>query len=103
MQLFFTNFKLVSALFYLQQFFKRLVQVAHYLFVPKFSDFFHSFSDEIIHYKGAADLEKQLIDLLNNEKAREELNLRAEKFVHKYSPKKIAKKFIELFGVLLRS
>jgi hypothetical protein len=70
--------------------------------VPKQSDFFHCFDKEIIHYESAADLDEQLVDVLNNESSRHELLRHAETFVEAHSPMKIAQQFIEVFEQLLK-
>ena len=72
------------------------------IFAPEDSDFFSVFKNEIVFYQDTPDLDRKLIEILTNEKKRTELNIRAGKIVKKYSPEKIAKKFIELFNKLLQ-
>ena len=72
------------------------------IFVPQQSDFFHSWNKEVIHYRDITALNKKLTDFLGSKKKQEELTEKAEKFVEKNSPEKIAKKFLNLFERLLK-
>ncbi|MBU1076566.1 MAG: hypothetical protein KKH98_04695 [Spirochaetes bacterium] len=73
------------------------------IFVPKYSDFFHTFKDELIYYTDTAELNKQLVELLNNKKLRDDLIARADKYVKKDSPKVIAQAFLDLFKKMLKN
>ena len=71
------------------------------IFVPRDSDFFHTWENEVVHYRDIAALNKKLINVLGNETMKKRLKKRAEKFVEENSPQKIAKQFICLFERLL--
>ncbi len=67
------------------------------IFVPQQSDFFHTWKDEVMHYRDITALNKQLIEILYNEKKRDKLLERADKYVRCNSPEVIAKKFLDLY------
>ena len=71
------------------------------IFVPRQSDFFHDWTDEVIHYRDITALDKMLVDLLGNEKKSKKLQEKANEFVESHSPKAIARKYIDLFERLL--
>ncbi len=71
------------------------------IFVPSQSDFFHDWTSEVIHYRDITALNKRLIDLLGSEKKRKHLIEDADKFVEAHSPKRIARRYIDLFERLL--
>ncbi|MBU1077978.1 MAG: hypothetical protein KKH98_11840 [Spirochaetes bacterium] len=73
------------------------------IFVPKYSDFFHTFTDEMVHYNDVVDLHKKLKDTLENEKKRKALQSKAEKFIQNRSAEKIAGQYIDIFKELLTS
>ena len=73
------------------------------IFVPKGSDFFQDFKEALIHYTNPSDLNSQLITLLNDKSTLIDINKKAEKIIDKFSPDKIAKKFITLFETLLKN
>jgi glycosyltransferase involved in cell wall biosynthesis len=72
------------------------------IFVPKESDFFSDLYNEILYYENTADLDKKLIEILNNEKKRKDLNKNMEKYVNINSPQNIAKQFENLFKRVLK-
>lgn len=72
------------------------------IFVPKHSDFFHIFTDEMIHYTDTVDLHRKIKDILENEKKRKKLQLKTKEFIKKYSSENIAKQFIDVFEKLLK-
>jgi len=67
------------------------------IFVPSQSDFFHSWKNELVHYRDITALNKQLIELFGNDKKREVLMEKARKFVDEHSPRMVAEKFVDLF------
>ena len=71
------------------------------IFVPSQSDFFHDWTNEVIHYRDITALNKQLLGLLASKKKREKLQANAHQFVESHSPKVIAEKYIDLFERLL--
>ncbi|MFH1395743.1 MAG: glycosyltransferase [Candidatus Omnitrophota bacterium] len=71
------------------------------IFVPKQSDFFHSWDKEVIHYRDITALNKKLIDFFGSKEKRETLKEEAEKFVEKHSPERIAQKFLNIFEKML--
>ncbi len=71
------------------------------IFVPKNSDYFDNFKNEILHYSNTADLDKKLIEIFQNESKKEELKERAYEFVKATSPEKIAQEFVNLFKELI--
>jgi glycosyltransferase involved in cell wall biosynthesis len=71
------------------------------IFVPRQSDFFHDWKDEVIHYRDITALDKTIVDLLGNEKKIKRLREKADRFVESHSPKTTAKKYIALFERLL--
>ncbi len=72
------------------------------IFVPRQSDFFHTWGDEVLHYRDITGLNKQLVDVLFNDKKRKQLVETADKFVEENSPKNTAKRFLDLFEQLLK-
>ncbi len=72
------------------------------IFVPKQSDFFHDWTNEVMHYRDITALNKQLIDVLStgNQKKKKMIEA-ADKFVAKHSPEKVAKKLVDIFERLL--
>ena len=73
------------------------------IFVPKNSDYFDNFEDEVIHYRNTADLDEKLVELLRNENKQKELKEQAHKFVEATAPEKIAQMFIDLFKELIQA
>ncbi|MBN1899383.1 MAG: hypothetical protein JW827_11445 [Spirochaetes bacterium] len=71
------------------------------IFVPNHSDFFHNFTDEMIHYTDTVDLHLKLKEILEDENKKKELNQKAAKFVKKYSSEHIAGQFIKVFKEIL--
>jgi glycosyltransferase involved in cell wall biosynthesis len=72
------------------------------IFVPQQSDFFHDWTNEVVHYRDITALNKKLIDLLGSTKKQQQLGENAGRFVEAHSPQRIAKKYIDLFERLLR-
>ncbi len=68
---------------------------------PEYSDFFQTFNDEILFYKDVSDLDKQLIEILNDKNKQKLLNEKVYKLIEKYSPEKIAGMFIKIFENIL--
>ena len=71
------------------------------IFVPKQSDFFHDWTDEVIHYRDITALNMKLIDLLKDKRKKETLKEKSAKFVESHSPETIAKQYLGLFERLL--
>jgi len=71
------------------------------IFVPQQSDFFHSWNKEVVHYRDISALNKKLIEVLGSKEKRKKLCEKAEIFVEKNSPEKIAKDFVKMFEKLL--
>lgn len=71
------------------------------IFVPQQSDFFHDWTNEVVHYRDITALNKKLVDFFGSKKKQNHLKEEAEKFVKEHSPKNIAKKYIDLFERLL--
>lgn len=71
------------------------------IFVPSQSDFFHDWTNEVIHYRDITALNKKLIGLFSSTQKQERLRQNAEKFVKAHSPAKIARQFIDLFERIL--
>jgi len=67
------------------------------IFVPQQSDFFHSWKDEVVHYRDITALNKQLVEILNNDKKREKLIGCADKYVDCNSPEAIAQRFLDIY------
>jgi len=72
------------------------------IFVPMESDFFHPFKDEVLRYSDIEDLNKRLIEVLNDEGMRQKIIREAEGFVARHSPEEIAERYIGLFNELLK-
>ncbi|MFH1846117.1 MAG: glycosyltransferase [Candidatus Omnitrophota bacterium] len=72
------------------------------IFVPQQSDFFHSWKDEVVHYRDSTALNKKLEELLKDENKRKRLTYAADKYVVEHSPEKIAKQFVDLFESILK-
>ena len=71
------------------------------IFVPKQSDFFHNWKNEIVHYRDITGLNKQLIEYMGNVKKRQNLIASAEKFVEANSPEVVARQFVDIFEEVL--
>ena len=71
------------------------------IFVPSQSDFFHDWTNEVIHYRDLTALDDQLMELLKSAKKRKELETNANAFVESHSPERIAKQFVKLFEEML--
>ena len=71
------------------------------LFVPRQSDFFHPFQNEVIRYGDISELNKKILELFENEEKYQRVVKQAEGFVLINSPEKIAKEYIELFEGIL--
>lgn len=72
------------------------------IFVPGKSDFFFPFEEVVIRYADFEDLKETLIDLVRDGARFKALKEKAEQFVKKNSPEKIAQEYIELFQSLLK-
>ena len=72
------------------------------IFVPRQSDFFHSWRNEVLHYRDITALNKQMIDFFGSEKKQKALAEAANRFVEDHSPKNTAKRFVALFEQLLK-
>ncbi|MEF9425713.1 MAG: glycosyltransferase [Candidatus Mariimomonas ferrooxydans] len=73
------------------------------VFVPGQSDFFHPFKDEVIRYGDIEELNKKLLELLEDEEKYQGVVKQAEEFVLKNSPERIAERYIGLFTEVLRA
>ncbi|MBD3426900.1 MAG: hypothetical protein GF409_06685 [Candidatus Omnitrophica bacterium] len=71
------------------------------IFVPMLSDFFHDWKNELVHYKDVTGLSKRLTSITGDKKKKDQIIQKAEKFVERHSPERIAKRFIDLFEKLL--
>ena len=71
------------------------------IFVPKESDFFQSWTNELIHYKDTVTLSRELQKLFKDHNKKELLISRAHKFVDENSPEVIAKQFLDIFNKML--
>ncbi len=73
------------------------------IFVPKQSDFFHDWKNEVAHYRDITGLNKQLIELLKDKDGKKGTRLieAADKFVEAHSPDRIAREFVRMFEELL--
>lgn len=72
------------------------------IFVPTQSDFIHPWVNEVIRYGDIEELNKKLIELVENEKKFQPVIDQAEGFVLMNSPEKIAKRYIDLFTAVLK-
>ena len=71
------------------------------ILVPQHSDFFRSLQNETISYEDIEDLNKKLIELFRNKDTYKNVEDASKKFALANSPEEIAKKYIELFKILL--
>ncbi|MBE0478956.1 hypothetical protein IBX65_07580 [Candidatus Aerophobetes bacterium] len=72
------------------------------LFVPKRSDFFQSFSAEVLKYTDREQLKSNLINIiLKDEEKNKKLKEAAFRFAKKYSGENIAKEYLVLFEKLI--
>ncbi|MDI6704199.1 MAG: hypothetical protein QME40_05985 [bacterium] len=73
------------------------------IFVPKQSDFFHPLQNEVIRYGDAEELNRKLLELVEDEEPYKRIKDAAEGFVLMNSPDEIAKRYIGLFIEVLRA
>lgn len=72
------------------------------ILVPRQSDFFHPLQNEVLRYGDIEELNKKLLELLEDEEASKTVKDVAEGFVLMNSPEKIAERYIGLFTEVLR-
>lgn len=73
------------------------------IFVPRQSDYFHTLQNEVIRYGDTEELNKKLLELIEDEEAYKRNQDVAEGFVLMNSPEKIAERYIRLFTEVLRA
>lgn len=73
------------------------------IFVPEKSDFFHPLQNEVIRYGDIEELNKELIEIIEDKEKAKRLIDQAKGYVLMNSPQKIAERYIELFREVLRT